>query len=194
MFCADYCAAFFVHAIFLSGTSQAAAALPASLVAGDWSRDAIRQTLGLDRGSSLAIAAPAAAGALSGLVGTCAVSPLDFVRRSLLPGFSALALLRAGLLSTIPYTTTLFGVYFSQRDARAGPRSQFPWALAAAALAAGVEAPLGRAKAAMFLGRRSTLVGASLLYAPFAAGMLVMCDTAALRTLAKYEPGMLESA
>lgn len=124
----------------------------------------------------------ATAGAASGFVAACVACPFDFVRRSLLPGLSPWAYLRASM-STVPYSAALFGIYFSGRDPKGGIRSQGPWALLAALGSVGAEAPFDKAKRAMFGGRGLTHLGANLMYAPFVAGMLVMYDTAALKHL-----------
>jgi hypothetical protein len=90
-----------------------------------------------------------AVGASSGFIAACMVLPFDFVRRSLLPGLSTMAYLRASL-STVPYSGALFGVYFGGRDPKGGIRSQGPWALAAALTAVAAEAPFDKVHIASF--------------------------------------------
>jgi len=99
---------------------------------------------GFGGGGLLSTALPCVAvGASSGFIAACVVLPFDFVRRSLLPGLSAMAYLRASL-STVPYSGALFGVYFGGRDLKGGIKSQGPWALLAALTAVAAEAPFDK--------------------------------------------------
>ena len=59
---------------------------------------------------------------------------------------------------------------------------QMRWAIGASCCAVAVEAPLDHAKRAM-MGSTRLLVGANLLFVPFAAMMLVMYDKAASRAV-----------
>ena len=85
--------------------------------------------------------------------------------------------------STVPYAGALFGIYFTLRDPHS-TKSQFGWALGAAAGAALAEAPLDHAKQAMFSSKK-IMIAANLLYVPFAALMLVMYDKAVTNVIVK---------
>eukprot|EP00729_Bicosta_minor_P003165 gene3165-31553_t len=76
--------------------------------------------------------------------------------------------------STVPYAGTLFGLYFTCRDPDS-IGSQIKWAAAASSAAVMAETPFDYAKRAM-LGSTRMMLGAGLLYVPFATTMLVMYD------------------
>ena len=115
----------------------------------------------------------------SGILGASSVFPFDFVRRGVLQG--RVTLMHS--LSTVPYATVFFGLYFSCRR-RDSTASQCGWALAASLSAAMAEIPFDKAKLAM-LGSRRTMLIVSGLYVPFGALMLVMYDKALLRVSTK---------
>merc|ERR1719419_1023276 len=111
-------------------------------------------------------ATPLAAGLASGLGASLTLYPFDFVRGGVLSQSS----LRHRLMSScsaVPYAGALFGIYFTLRDPHS-TKSQFGWALGAAAGAALAEAPLDHAKQAMFSSKK-IMIAANLLYVPFAA-------------------------
>ena len=158
MFCADYIASFIYHAALTLGLAKA----KKSSEYGDQ----------LSRFQSAPLHLYSL-GAAAGFMGAASVFPFDFVRRGALPGQKVT--LRHGM-STVPYATVFFGLYFHNRDRESTP-SQCKWALASAAGAALAEIPFDKAKLAM-MGDRKTMVFASLLYVPFGALMLVMYDKA----------------
>ena len=84
-------------------------------------------------------------------------------------------------LSTMVYSTVLFGTYFAFR-ARDDLNSRVRWAAGASAAAALAEVPLDRSKSALF-GSRRIHTATSILFVPFAAVMLLMYDTAVCKTL-----------
>jgi len=125
--------------------------------------------------------APLFFGISSGLLASLTLYPFDFVRGGVLqPGIRRI--LSAG--STVPYAGTLFGLYFTCRDP-ASTSSQVKWGACASACAVAAEAPLDHAKRAM-IGNTRIMIGAGLLYVPFATIMLVMYDKAATKFVEPY--------
>jgi hypothetical protein len=169
MFCADYAAAFFVHA-FLVGVgaigSPGGTLSEGGIVAGAVGRPQCEKPT----------AAPFALGAFAGLGGAVALFPFDFVRRGLSPTANARTLF-IGSLSVVPYSTAFFGVYFALRDPTS-IQSQASCAMLASSCAVAAELPFDGAKRALFAGDRRLLLGVNLLYAPFAAMMIIMYDKA----------------
>ena len=124
---------------------------------------------------------PTFAGLTSGLFASITLYPFDFVRGGVLqPGIKRI--LSAG--STIPYAGVLFGMYFSIRDP-GDTMSQIKWAACASSFAVLAEAPLDHAKRVM-IGSTRIMVGAGLLYVPFATLMLVMYDKATTKFVEPY--------
>jgi len=124
---------------------------------------------------------PVGVGLLSGLGASASLYPFDFVRSGVLqPGLRRI--LSAG--STVPYAGTLFGVYFACRDPTSGS-SQMKWAILASSCAVLAEAPLDHAKRAM-MGSTKVMVGANLLFVPFASMMLFMYDKAAIKLVTPH--------
>ena len=119
---------------------------------------------------------PICIGLASGLGASASLYPFDFVRGGvLMPGLKRI--MSAG--STVPYAGTLFGIYFCFRDQNR-TASQMKWAVVASSCAVLAEAPFDHAKRAM-LGSTRVMLGAGLLYVPFASLMLVMYDKAAVK-------------
>jgi len=189
MFCADYVAAFVYHAIFTVGTVHLVQVRKTSSEE-KYSEDGlVRLTtlaLGLHHqreggsreGPWLPATVALGAGLLSGLAASITLFPFDFVRASAVtPGVRRI--LSAG--STVPYAGALFGVYFAGRQ-QDNTASQMRWAVGASCCAVAAEAPLDHAKRAM-MGSTRLLVGANLLFVPFAAMMVVMYDKAASRAV-----------
>ena len=179
MFCADYVASFVVHAAIVLGMNELDALYSDRSDLGTgigW------RTIGLWKEDGVSLS-PIATGAFAGFAGAAAVFPFDFVRKSLVPGKSVYI----SSLSTVPYASVYFGVYFSNRDPRR-KRSQCVWAAAAATAAMLCEMPFDKAKRSMF-SSRAMHVGTNLLYVPFAAMMLLMYDEAIKRRV-----GFSESA
>ena len=79
-------------------------------------------------------------------------------------------------LSTVPYATVFFGLYFHQRNPDS-LQSQFTWAFTSASLAALAEIPFDKAKLEM-MGSPKTVALANSLFVPFGALLLVMYDEA----------------
>lgn len=113
-------------------------------------------------------------GALSGFLGAVTVYPMDFVRHEIIKSKSIVH-----NMSTVPYATVFFGVYFSMRD-KNSLKSQVGWATLSAALAVLAEAPFDKAKGAM-MGSSRTLILANSMYVPFGALILVMYDKAVIK-------------
>ena len=125
---------------------------------------------------STSLLLPFCVGITSGFAASATLYPFDFVRSGVLkPGLKRL--LSAG--STIPYAGALYGIYFSFRDPNNTP-SQVKWAGAASTCAILAEVPFDHAKRSM-LGSTRVMLGAGLLYVPFASIMLVMYDKAAIK-------------
>jgi len=189
MFCADYVAAFVYHAIFTVGTVHLVQVRKTSSEEKCSEHGLVGLTtlaLGLHHqreggsreGPWLPATVALGAGLLSGLAASITLFPFDFVRASAVtPGVRRI--LSAG--STVPYAGALFGVYFAGRQ-QDNTASQMRWAIGASCCAVAAEAPLDHAKRAM-MGSTRLLVGANLLFVPFAAMMLVMYDKAASRAV-----------
>eukprot|EP00662_Eupelagonemidae_sp_cell21_P056292 gene56292-13971_t len=156
MFCADYAASFIAHCLLTVGALRAAPALLPDPHGCDGAVAAAVGWRGDGDTSPARAAAPYLAGAVSGLVGACAVFPFDFVRRAVGPAGASQAQVLAASLSTVPYSAAFFGVYFANRAPR-DLRSQACWGMAAATAAVAAEAPFDRAKRAM-LGSRATVM------------------------------------
>eukprot|EP00090_Calanus_glacialis_P045495 TRINITY_DN8481_c0_g1_i2.p1 TRINITY_DN8481_c0_g1~~TRINITY_DN8481_c0_g1_i2.p1 ORF type:complete len:177 (-),score=46.76 TRINITY_DN8481_c0_g1_i2:816-1346(-) len=169
MFCADYIASFIFHGLISGGLLETS------------SRGYFGSKFSAERMASVMAApgVPFFAGSLAGILGASSVFPFDFVRRGVLQG--RVTLMHS--LSTVPYATVFFGLYFSCRR-RDSTASQCGWALAASLSAAMAEIPFDKAKLAM-LGSRRTMLIVSGLYVPFGALMLVMYDKALLRVSTK---------
>ena len=119
---------------------------------------------------------PFCVGIASGFAASATLYPFDFVRSGVLtPGLKRV--MSAG--STIPYAGALYGIYFSFRDPN-NTASQVKWAGAASTCAILAEVPFDHAKRSM-LGSTRVMLGAGLLYVPFASIMLVMYDKAAIK-------------
>ena len=128
----------------------------------------------VQKSSSLVM--PFCVGITSGFAASATLYPFDFVRSGVLtPGLKRL--MSAG--STIPYAGALYGIYFSFRDPN-NTASQVKWAGAASTCAILAEVPFDHAKRSM-LGSTRVMLGAGLLYVPFASIMLVMYDKAAIK-------------
>lgn len=112
---------------------------------------------------------PIFTGALAGFLGASSVYPFDFVRQS-----QNLKYIHS--LSTVPYSLTFFGLYFTCRD-KHSLTNQCQWALTSSFCACVAEVPFDKAKLAM-MGNRRTMLMANGLYIPFSAMMLVMYDKA----------------
>ena len=154
MFCADYIAAFLFHGginyqLWKNGNEKAA-----------WCRSQWHF--------------PFLHGALSGFLGAVTVYPMDFVRHEIIKSKSIVH-----NMSTVPYATVFFGVYFSMRD-KNSLKSQVCWATISAALAVLAEAPFDKAKGKM-MGSPRTLILANAMYVPFGALILVMYDKAVIK-------------
>ena len=121
---------------------------------------------------------PFAHGAFSGLLGAICVYPMDFVRHEVIQSKNIIH-----NMSTVPYATVFFGLYFSQRD-KASLSSQVLWATASAGLAVLAEFPFDKAKKTM-MGSSRTLILANSLYVPFGAMILVMYDKAVIKLNSK---------
>lgn len=195
MFCADYVAAFAVHAfVGLVGprvlesdrlrvtTDPGKAPWTETLSAGltEW----FRAAAGLNPGPH-GLWVPFVAGAAAGGVAACAVAPFDFIREGSLPNATALTRFRSNL-SVVPYSAAFFGVYFSQRDP-SSRASRVCWAFGGAASAALAEIPFDAAKRALF-GSRAALAVANLIFVPAGALMLVMYDDHVLDRYNRPQP------
>ena len=133
-----------------------------------------RQTPPIEKSTGSVI--PFCVGIASGLAASATLYPFDFVRSGVLkPGLSRI--MSAG--STIPYAGALYGIYFSCRDPEK-LSSQIKWAGVASTSALLAEVPFDQAKRTMF-GNTRLMLGAGLLYVPFASLMLVMYDKAAIK-------------
>ncbi len=162
MFCADYIAAFVFHAGLTFGISENILQIK-SYTPKDTT------TLELISKHSFVF------GAISGLLGGLSVYPFDFVRQGVLAASKSKLKLIYNL-STVPYASVYFGLYFSQRNPQS-LTSQTGWASASAFLAAVAELPFDKAKKAM-MGSTRTVLFANALYVPFGAMMLIMYDKA----------------
>jgi len=119
---------------------------------------------------------PFGVGLASGLAASSSLYPFDFVRSGVLkPGIRRLM----SAASTVPYAGSLFGIYFYFRDPNS-IKSQMKWAAGASTCAILAEIPFDHAKRTM-LGSSKVMLGAGLLYVPFASLMLVMYDKAAIK-------------
>jgi hypothetical protein len=171
MFCADYIASFIFHAALTAGVSLAVGPSP-------W----IRSATGLKDDARAARVLPFMYGAAAGLGGGLAVFRFDFVRAAVTPAGLPLRTQLLRNLSSVPYSTAFFGVYFSLRT-HGDVKSQAGWALVSSTCAVLAEAPFDHAKRTLFGNRRLLLLGANCMYAPFAAMMLVLYDNALARTI-----------
>jgi len=126
------------------------------------------------------VAHPLCFGIASGVATSLTLYPFDFVRGGVLqPGLKRI--LSAG--STVPYAGFLFGMYFSMRDPT-DIGSQTRWAACSASAAVLAEIPFDHAKRQM-MGSTRVMVGAGLLYVPFATIMLVLYDKAVTKYVLK---------
>ena len=194
MFCADYIAAFVYHAIITIGsvhffdrfndksknetrkavTEFATNGLGIRCKRYNSNTEHVRQTSHNEKTTDSVI--PFYVGIASGLAASATLYPFDFVRSGVLkPGLSRI--MSAG--STIPYAGALYGIYFSCRDPE-NLSSQMKWAGVASTCALLAEVPFDQAKRTMF-GNTRLMLGAGLLYVPFASLMLVMYDKAAIK-------------
>lgn len=167
MFCADYIASFFFHAALSWGNLHAK---PSQMSALSPQLQKVISELNKHPQNHYLL------GSVSGLLSSLFVYPFDFVRRGVMidQKFS----FRTSL-STVPYATVFFGLYFHQRDPKC-LKSQCLWASGSAFLAACAEIPFDQAKLAM-MGNRRVMIMAGALYVPFGALMLVMYDKALLK-------------
>jgi len=131
------------------------------------------------------VAHPLCFGIASGVATSLTLYPFDFVRGGVLPP-GMKRILSAG--STVPYAGMLFGLYFSMRDPT-DISSQTRWAACSASAAVLAEIPFDHAKRQM-MGSTRVMVGAGLLYVPFATIMLVLYDKA----VTKYVTKVLENS
>ena len=92
-------------------------------------------------------------GACSGLLGALTIHKFDFVRQGAITS-NKFSFIHS--LSTVPYATVFFGLYFHQRNPNS-LQSQFSWAFASAALASLAEIPFDKAKLDM-VGSTRTLM------------------------------------
>jgi hypothetical protein len=175
MFCADYLASFVFHVTLTLGFASI------SMPTGS-SRNLIHAAVGSNkaredlRGMGSFIT-PFCFGALSGICGGVAVFPFDFVRAAVMSQKLPLSMRLLHSLSAVPYASAFFGIYFSCRTPR-DLKSQASWALTSSLCAVAAEAPFDQAKRVFFQNRRALMLGANLLYAPFAAMMLIAYDNA----------------
>ena len=79
-------------------------------------------------------------------------------------------------LSTVPYATVFFGLYFHQRNPE-DMKSQIFWALISASLASLSEIPFDQAKRDM-MGSARTVAMANFLFVPFGSLILLLYDKA----------------
>ena len=129
-----------------------------------------------DIGNKKVVLLPFGVGFASGLAASASLYPFDFVRSGVLkPGLRRLM----SAASTVPYAGSLFGIYFCFRDPNS-IKSQMKWAAGASTCAILAEIPFDHAKRTM-LGSSRVMLGAGLLYVPFASLMLVMYDKAAIK-------------
>ena len=129
-----------------------------------------------DMGDRKMVVIPFGIGLASGLAASTSLYPFDFVRSGVLkPGLRRLM----SAASTVPYAGSLFGIYFCFRDPNS-IKSQMTWAAGASTCAILAEIPFDHAKRTM-LGSSRVMLGAGLLYVPFASLMLVMYDKAAIK-------------
>eukprot|EP00756_Hemistasia_phaeocysticola_P053198 Hpha_TRINITY_DN28633_c0_g1::TRINITY_DN28633_c0_g1_i1::g.156469::m.156469 len=187
MFCADYAAAFLFHAIVSIAPSllprpDHTPPTPQHEVLLRWSL----ASMGLGGGEWWwAPWAPWCTGAAAGGAAALTLYPFDFVRAGVLqPGRRRVV----SACATIPYAAVLFGVYFTRRDP-SDTSSQAKCALLASCCATAAEAPFDHAKRKL-LGSTRVMLGAGVLYAPFAACMLMMYDRTALRLLREGQPDL----
>lgn len=146
MFCADYVAAFVVHAasslalLELTSDSPSLRRLVAS---------------GVGCTDHQVFTVPAIWGGLSGLVGATAVFPFDFVRQAMAAPQASLAAQYRASLCTVPYCAVFYGLYFSQRRPN-DIKSQAPQLVALQVLTFST-GELGGHRCFMRRGRRVTL-------------------------------------
>jgi hypothetical protein len=187
MFCADYMATFVFHVALSAGLM--------TLMEQEAGRRLAYNALGLSytfqhngqsrseardqpsRQALVSVIAPPVLGAVAGACGTAAVFPLDFVRASLAAPSLSTAQRFARSLSTVPYSSVYFGLYFAQRDPHE-LESQLTWGVGSAVCASLAETPFDHAKRSLFGGNRRVLIGANMLYVPFAALLLIGYDRA----------------
>ena len=134
-----------------------------------------------DMGDKKMVVVPFGIGLASGLAASASLYPFDFVRSGVLkPGIRRLM----SAASTVPYAGSLFGIYFCFRDPNS-IKSQMKWAAGASTCAILAEIPFDHAKRTM-LGSSRVMLGAGLLYVPFASLMLVMYDKAAIKLVTPF--------
>ena len=134
-----------------------------------------------DIGNNKVVLLPFGVGLASGLAASASLYPFDFVRSGVLkPGLRRLM----SAASTVPYAGSLFGIYFCFRDPNS-IKSQMKWAAGASTCAILAEIPFDHAKRTM-LGSSRVMLGAGLLYVPFASLMLVMYDKAAIKLVTPF--------
>ena len=132
-------------------------------------------------GDRKVVVIPFGIGLASGLAASASLYPFDFVRSGVLkPGLKRLM----SAASTVPYAGSLFGIYFCFRDPNS-IKSQMKWAAGASTCAILAEIPFDHAKRTM-LGSTRVMLGAGLLYVPFASLMLVMYDKAAIKLVTPF--------
>lgn len=170
MFCSDYILSFFFHAVMTYSV---------------WDTTIRNAIIGRGLSQShkhapnnapqfMTYSAPFVFGGLAGGAAALVTFPMDFVRRSVLPVKSEFKFF-LGSLSTVPYSSVFFGLYFCMRDP-GDVRSQARWASVSSVFGCAAELPFDKAKHAMFHGNRRTQLIVNMLYAPFASMMLIMYD------------------
>ena len=92
-------------------------------------------------------------GACSGLLGALTIHKFDFVRQGAITS-NKFSIIHS--LSTVPYATVFFGLYFHQRNPES-LKSQCSWALASAGLASLAEIPFDKAKLDMLGSTRTVM-------------------------------------
>lgn len=189
MFCADYVASFVVHTaltlLLLRNRAKDAGGKQndfreknSDSTARLWARAAVgcNHRHDMSPNTQLLVCVPFLHGGVAGLGGALAIAPLDFVRQGMSSSNTMLGKMRMGM-STVPYSAAFFGIYFSARTPD-DLSSQVKWACGAAGSAVLAEAPFDKTKRILFGGSNKMLIGANLLYVPFAAMMLIMYDKA----------------
>ncbi|KAJ1415195.1 hypothetical protein B484DRAFT_454615 [Ochromonadaceae sp. CCMP2298] len=164
MFCLDYGVAFWAHVAFCQYVTPST----------EW-----------DGSTALSPLLTFSSGAFAGAVAATSLYPFDLVRQmTVQPGQSHFA------LSTIPFMTVYFGLYFMQPGNRLeAPLSQrVAWGAGSTAIAALVELPFDHAKINMVGGLRNAAVTAAIRI-PLGTFLLVGYDHILTRILQKQREG-----
>eukprot|EP00039_Didymoeca_costata_P031580 m.35480 g.35480 ORF g.35480 m.35480 type:complete len:190 (+) comp8886_c0_seq2:273-842(+) len=181
MFCADYIACFVVHVGIVTlpiTTQRIQCYFPQVFLQSQKWNNMSKAAMGYGQNN---VATPIIAGTIAGVVGALGLAPFDILRQGVLPNASAWT---RGM-SVVPYSATFFGMYFTCRNPESR-KSQAIWAMGSSVCAGIVEMPFDKAKRNLFRAPWAHVL-ANVMYAPFAAMILIAYDTSYLKIMTRQQ-------